>query len=349
MLGYPELSKTYTISEEGMLIVGLGQPIQGVGRSSAEVREALEGELSHYLQRPRVSLFLAKAGERRVSVIGDLSHAGQVPLTGQGTLLETLTQAGWKYDPFSGHQATIIRQGRTLTVEVGLIIRSKAPALNIRLKPDDIVILGSPDPVMVIGEVRKPDRFSVGERGGITLRELLARAQGITEAADLPGSKIIRRDGSEEEIDLNTYLFRGGLEEEVVLKGGDTLYIPQGGQIGVFVLGMVIRPGYFRQPKGITVLQALALADDPQFGAKLSHSKLVRGYSSGQPEVVTVNVDRLVHKGDMTQNLAMQDGDVLFIPETATSDVLDFVSRMLSPLNLGISTGAAAAAAMATK
>ncbi|MBI2061823.1 MAG: polysaccharide biosynthesis/export family protein [Nitrospirae bacterium] len=351
VLGYGELSKTYTVSEDGTLVVGLGDPVMATGKTAGQVKEVLERELGRFLQKPKVSVFLAKPGERRVFVIGDLPRAGQVALVGQGTLLETLTQAGWKYDPFGGHQARLVRQDRTLTVDVAAIMRAGSTDLNIRLKPDDIVILNSPDPVVVIGEVRKPDRYPLGERASITVREVIARSQGITEKADLTSAKIIHKTGTEERLDLNRYLFPqpGDASSDVVLQGGDTLYVPQGGEIGVFVLGMVGRPGYYRQATGLTVLQALALGDEPQFGAKLSHARLVKGYSSGNPRVVRVNLDHLVYKGDMSQNLAMENGDVLYIPETTTSDVLDFLGRLLSPLNLGFTAGVAAATAIGAK
>lgn len=350
VLGYPELSKAYAISEDGTLIVGLGDPVIAANRTAQEVRERLESELGRFLQKPKVSIFLAKAGERKVFVIGDLPKAGQVTLAGQSTLLETLTQAGWKYDSFSGHEVNIVRQDRTLLLDVNKVVRDKSNRLNLRLRPDDIVIFASPDPVMVIGEVKQPGRYALGERKSMTLRELIAHAQGITQRADLGTAKIIHNDGRETRVDLNAYLFprSGSASEEIALSGGDTLYLPQGADVGVFVLGMVNRPGFFRHPKGLTVLQALALADDPQFGAKLSKTKLVQGYTRGEPQVIEVNVDRLIHKGDMTQNLAMDDGDVLFVPETGASDTLDFLNRLLAPLNLGV-TGTAAAVAVGTR
>ena len=63
----------------------------------------------------------------------------------------------------------------------------------------------------------------------------------------------------------------------------------------------------------------------------LEDSRLVRGYPS-KPEVLRVNFDK-AFGGDPASNLVMYEGDVLFIPESWGSDVLETVSRVLGPVS----------------
>ena len=112
---------------------------------------------------------------------------------------------------------------------------------------------------------------------------------------------------------------------------GDWMFVPASPDISVYVLGMVTRPGQVHRLGSITVSQALSLANHERFGALLSEAKLIRGYPK-DPKVVALNLDRLLEKGDVTQDVPMQHGDVLFIPESTTSNVLDFLDRLLRPI-----------------
>jgi len=73
------------------------------------------------------------------------------------------------------------------------------------------------------------------------------------------------------------------------------------------------------------------------FGPVLSDSRLVKSYGTPREEVVRIDFDALFD-GDRSQDLLMDPGDVLFVPETATSNVLDFLKRILAPLTPSVQT-----------
>jgi polysaccharide export outer membrane protein len=82
----------------------------------------------------------------------------------------------------------------------------------------------------------------------------------------------------------------------------------------VQVIGQVTRPGSLPFRSGMKVLDAvLAVGGLTNFAAG-NRTKIVRTFDNKRQEM-RVKLDALVNKGDMSQNLALQPGDVLVVPE----------------------------------
>jgi polysaccharide biosynthesis/export protein len=83
----------------------------------------------------------------------------------------------------------------------------------------------------------------------------------------------------------------------------------------VKVIGQVLHPQAIPYRSGMTVLDAvLAVGGLSQFAAG-NRSHLVRNVN-GKSEELKVKLGALVNDGDMKQNLALQPGDVLVVPES---------------------------------
>ena len=83
----------------------------------------------------------------------------------------------------------------------------------------------------------------------------------------------------------------------------------------VKVIGQVVHPQALPFRSGMTVLDAvLAVGGLSQFAAG-NRAHLVRSVN-GKSQELKVKLEALVNNGDMTQNLTLQPGDVLVVPET---------------------------------
>jgi polysaccharide biosynthesis/export protein len=83
----------------------------------------------------------------------------------------------------------------------------------------------------------------------------------------------------------------------------------------VKVIGQVVHPQALPFRSGMTVLDAvLAVGGLSQFAAG-NRAHLVRTVN-GKSQELKIKLEALVNNGDMTQNLALQPGDVLVVPET---------------------------------
>jgi polysaccharide export outer membrane protein len=80
------------------------------------------------------------------------------------------------------------------------------------------------------------------------------------------------------------------------------------------VIGQVTKPGSLPYRAGMKVLDAvLAVGGLTQFAAG-NRTKIER-MDGGRKQELRVKLDSLVNKGDMSQNLPLQPGDVLVVPE----------------------------------
>ncbi len=83
----------------------------------------------------------------------------------------------------------------------------------------------------------------------------------------------------------------------------------------VRVLGQVNRPGEYEFREGDTVMEAIANAASFNENAYLQGATLTRRNGT----VIHLDLHKLFYKGDMTQNLKLEKGDTINIPEDLTN------------------------------
>lgn len=83
----------------------------------------------------------------------------------------------------------------------------------------------------------------------------------------------------------------------------------------VKVIGQVVKPESLPYHEGMTVLDALLSVGGLGPYAAGNRAKVVRTDGDKQTEI-DVNLGKIIDKGDMRQNLKLQPGDVIVVPET---------------------------------
>ena len=90
---------------------------------------------------------------------------------------------------------------------------------------------------------------------------------------------------------------------------------PVGAYGQVQVIGQVTRPGSLPYRAGMKLLDAvLTVGGVTQFAAG-NRTKVERS-AQGSKQEIKVKLDNLLNKGDMSQNLPLQPGDVIVVPES---------------------------------
>jgi len=110
-----------------------------------------------------------------------------------------------------------------------------------------------------------------------------------------------------------------------------------------YLLGQVMKPGMYPVTATTTVLEAMAIGGGPTEKANLEGACLLR-----QSQVVPIDFFSLLQQGDMSQNLFLADGDVIYVPsiEDAKVYVLGEVNRPAAvPMRAGRMTLSEAIAA----
>ena len=159
----------------------------------------------------------------------------------------------------------------------------------------------------IVGEVRSPGSYPLS--GNMTLVEALARAGSTQPTAS--GEAVIVHAGNSaagpvvpttDPDDPNVVrvnlreLENGGFSQNVVLRDGDTIFVPRAES--VYVFGQVKSPGaYGLQQKNTTVLQALALAGGVTNRGSTSRIQVVR-IVNGEKKELNVKLNDVVRPGD---------------------------------------------------
>jgi protein involved in polysaccharide export with SLBB domain len=91
------------------------------------------------------------------------------------------------------------------------------------------------------------------------------------------------------------------------------------------ILGKVVRPGVYPINGPTTVVAAVALglglASGQYEGSTIEIADLANSYLVRRNRVMPVDFERLIHRGDTTQDVLLEDGDYLYIPSSLAQEV----------------------------
>ncbi|MDX8394892.1 MAG: SLBB domain-containing protein, partial [Mariprofundaceae bacterium] len=173
--------------------------------------------------------------------------------------------------------------------------------------------------VSIFGEIQSLQRQPTGPGtyhldGKESLVDFLSRAGGPGKDADLTKVQVIR-DGKTILLDLDRAIKQGDWAENAIIDDGDTIFIPSLAQSKrqVYVLGEVGKPGIVEFTGDIRFLDAVSQSGGLGKDAYLPDIRVIRA-DRDSPLILAINFERFMEQGDLSQNLALQDKDVLIIP-----------------------------------
>jgi polysaccharide biosynthesis/export protein len=190
--------------------------------------------------------------------------------------------------------------------------------------------------VAIVGAIRKPQIYSVLTR--TTLLDILSQSEGLAD--DAGNTVIVRRGdiairasrkggggvGSQAQpetdtltIDLKRLMEGADPRLNVDIYPGDRITVPRAGII--YVVGAVNKPGGFTMKAsahGMTVLQAIALAEDAKNTAKRDQTVIIRNDAQA-PEgrkQIPVNLKAILE--GKSPDTVLQAEDILFVPDSGS-------------------------------
>ena len=181
--------------------------------------------------------------------------------------------------------------------------------------------------VAITGAVKKPQIYFVF--GRTTLLDVISQAEGLAEDASSVanisrgeiGQRVLEAKGQPvaavSTVDLDRLLTTGDPTLNIDIYPGDRITVAPAGI--VYVVGAVNKPGGFAltaSRKRLTVLQALALAEDIKSTAMANKAMIVRRgpqYPEGRLEIPVKLKEVLAGKAP---DLPLQVEDILFVPDS---------------------------------
>ncbi len=182
--------------------------------------------------------------------------------------------------------------------------------------------------VYLVGQVSHPGSFEIQK--GMTIFEVMAATGGVTPRAAMRRASVIRRGtGQTINVDLERLLVKGDRSANVELEPGDIIMVPAL-QNRILVFGRA-RAGAYDLDDGARFLDVMAVAGvGPGPGVATNNIGVIRAGPDGKPVVKVVDLNKIL-KGDMSLNIPMQDGDVVFVPASSLvrwQDVLTWLAGL---------------------
>jgi polysaccharide export outer membrane protein len=172
--------------------------------------------------------------------------------------------------------------------------------------------------------------------GRITIMDLIAMGGGYTVDADVKNIKLTRK-GAVYNINLYNILEKKDENWNMIVDDGDVLDVPSLPAFGerVYVVGAVNSQGIYSLKDARDLLGAVSLAGSFTAVAREENTLVVRGYEYGKtPDVMMANLNALLRKADLSQNIPLEDGDLVYVPRMRIGDINDWITNTIPLLDL---------------
>ena len=287
---------------------------------------------------------LIQAGPpQEVSVLGSISKPQKLVLAAGERVSDIIARAGGLGDDADEKTATLMRaDGTVLDVDLEGILKRRDATANVLLTAGDTLVIGTSlqGYAGVIGAANDPGLLPIQQ--GDRLADLLARAGGPTDGADLPQATLKRADGTQISIDLTKTLAQGVSGTNVEITNGDMLYVPSLNVGYVAVLGAVNASGRYQIGRNERFSGIIARASGltPDVGIANAILMHIDGTT------VELDVSKAIAEPGKEDDPVLADGDTLIINKADPVTVLGAVSNpgvFLLPMGARASTAIARA------
>ena len=211
-------------------------------------------------------------------------------------------------------------------------IRDKVEAALRKYVQDPSVVIEVAEyhskPIYLMGQFRTPGVFYMDRP--MTFLQGISLGNGFDVSANLRGVRLLR-DQKIAPVDIYSLILDGRIEQNVWLKPGDTVFVPDNRTQNVFVFGSVNRPGPIPMPQGrMNLLEAIATADPRSVGSDVENVRIIRSLTTTSGELLVVDLAR-IRRGE-TLPFQLMEGDVVYVPKHIFGTWNDALAEILPTL-----------------
>jgi polysaccharide export outer membrane protein len=230
----PQLSRSYMVQADGTLTFPLLGRVKVGGLSTPAIETDLRERLSKgFLKNPQVGVVVDQYRSQQIFVMGEVRQPGSLQFTGAMTVIEALARVGSTTER-AGLEAVIVRppagapppdaaaveraqqSNDSDMIRIDLqSLQKGALSQNAMLRGGDTIFVPRAALVFVSGHVNSPGEYTI--RKGMTVRQVLALAGGVTDRGSTGRIQIIRKiDGQDRTI---------GASLQDLVQPGDTIVV----------------------------------------------------------------------------------------------------------------------------
>lgn len=311
VFGEPDLTKTLRVSEDGLIRYPLIGRVSVEGLTEEELTRKLEDLLKdNYFVNPKVGVFIVEYA--KFSILGKVKRPGAFELKGRINLVEAFVLAEGPLEKADLSKIKIFRsQGEEKGKERQYIVDLEKEGKAFYLKPADRIVVEAKGKIYILGAVNNPGIYHLKEEKISLADALTFLAGGTANNAKLSDIEIIRKNEEGKNITYTVDLEQQG--NNFLLQEQDRVIVKAYGNISVF--GQVASPGRYPYTKGLTAVDALALAGGFTTVAARNGVRVIRK-KDGEKKTIKVPVGYILATGDASRDVELEDGDTVVVPES---------------------------------
>jgi polysaccharide export outer membrane protein len=238
--------QAFTVNISGDVSLPYAGRVRAVGLTTHDIEREITTNLAKIIKDPQVVVNIAEYHSQPVSVLGAVNTGGEYQIQGQKRLLQALSLAGgftedvgnsitltrdlqWGRIPLPNAHDDPTGQFSVASISVKDVLHSAKPEENIQMMAGDIISVSKAEIVYVVGSVKMPGGFPMGQDETLSTLQVLSLAQGTTPTAGLEKAQIIRLvPGSKArtQLAINLKQLLQGRVPDVQLQPGDILFVP---------------------------------------------------------------------------------------------------------------------------
>ena len=310
--GASQKSENLTVSPDGDVTIENYGPVHLSGLTVSQANAKLRATLGSRYRSSKIRLTVGQTKTIMVNVMGEVKTPGTYTLSAFATVFHALYMAGGTSDLGTLRNIKVYRNNRLITVVdiYDYILNGKLTG-NIRLRDNDVIIVGPYDCLVTIGgSVKRPMIYEMKKNESINT--LLKYAGGFTGDAYKKAVRIERKTGKERSIyNVGEFDFSSFHVED-----GDTIGVDKilnRYENMVEIKGAVFRPGMYQVGGDINSVRTLIEhAEGLTEEAFTPHAVMHRMKPDRTLEIISVDVDGIM--SGKAADVPLKENDVLFIP-----------------------------------
>jgi polysaccharide export outer membrane protein len=217
---HDEFSVDARISQTGNITFPLvGQvPVAGLSTRDAELllaRDLIDGG---FVKQPQISVLVSEYQSQKVSVMGQVTKAGQYPLEAAKRVIDVLAMAGGVLNDTAADDATLVRaDGSRIEIDLQKLFDGD-PEMNREVRDGDTVFVRRAPQFYIYGQVQRPGEYRLTRN--TTISQAISIGGGLTLRGTQRRAIVKRVDGQGKE-------HRYSVRDEDVLQPNDVLLIKE--------------------------------------------------------------------------------------------------------------------------
>jgi polysaccharide export outer membrane protein len=320
VVGESDYSKSYVVNDEGKIfITNLGNVV-ATGKTADQLKDELTKSLGVFIKNPVVTVEITSPTNTTVLVSGEVKTPGDIKLKADYRLMDVIQKAGGFTDNADRAKAVLLRKGdnQPRVVDLDGLFRGDMSKNELMETGDTLYVPPKAQgKIKVLGEVATPSEKDF--KAKLTPMEAIQLAGGFKDSADKTSVVLQHKDGTQIVLDLDAEA-RGEdspATKNLYLQEDDMLIVSNNKNNQIIVSGQGVKtPGTFSYEEGMTVSDAITKAGGPADRSRTKDIHVIR--KKGKP--FTVNYDRFIKDGDLSQNLPLQRGDTVLVAQDAVKE-----------------------------